>query len=410
MKFYRFMPAVATALALSLSACGGDDNGGDDPNPIISDDSIEGTKEFVSATASEFMSKFKAADQEELIKLVNHIEKQYGYLYMPEELDPDNVSYPYRNIARSSQIIDLVNNYNGIYEPGNDKWVKKYDSKDLVFRANDDKYGTIELKVTRSTSKSDVNYQDYDDAYEVIVPNTVTAVLTASGKTMLTEVIETKYNQRGGTLTATETITAANLKCEAYVGASNMQANANTTFTVNGETLVTAKATIHGSNMCDINAINGAVENEDFASILKSGIFHGDIMGKIQVQGDITFSNEVFDAFYADYYYSDPYGSSSSLTQEQASSQCDKAVKTLNNNVSAWVMFNGTPDRQASLTFIKDSWIDEWNGYVSGEYYPAQALMFHDGTTYTDEFFEYGFEAVVNQWERLLNSYELLWR
>lgn len=401
MKFYRFMPAVAVAVALSMTSCGGED--GDSNEPVDVQFNVEETKEFVSQTASELMSKFKAEEQKELIDLLNHIEQNYGHISFEDESD----SYPYRAIGRSTEVIDLVNDYTGIYTPQGNEWVKTGSSADLIFRAPDARYGTIELKVTRSSNSLNVTVDDYGDNYTVIVPKSAKAVLTASGRSMLTIDVTADYNATAKTISASETVTGANIKWVSNVTGTNSLANATSSLVVNGETVLTAKGSVNGRNLTDISSIQNALEDEDFSNMFSNGTFEGDVLGKMQLKGNILFSEDLFEAADEWFEYGPYYEYSSAAA---ASAACDRALSVLNRGISANVMFNGGSDSRASLTFIKDNYsYTDWQGNECGEYYTMPALKFPDGTTYTDEFFSEGFDAIVSQWEKLVNSYARLW-
>lgn len=411
MKFFKFMPALFAAMAMSLTACGGDD----EPDNDLTDGSIdepmtiEQTKEEISAVAEEFMSKFNPNDQKELVQFIDYLAANYG----DRDIESDDEYYaPMRHIGRSAEIIDLVNDVpTGIYTPGNDgDWVKTGNSSDVVFRIpNDARYGNIDLTVKRSGGKNefDVTVPEEGD-FHLVIPAKVTAILTAGSTTMLTEEIEANLNLGNKTLTATEPLTAANLKVAATVNATNSQANVTSTFSVGGERLIQANGTISGSNLCDIEAIANAVEDEAFERLISGAKMTGNIMNRLFLSGNANINSQVIDAY--DSYFEFGYDYCDYASAAEASLACDRAVTLLNRNISCNIAFTNGGATQAKLVMIKDG--DFWESYdgQAGCYYPMASVEFADGTTYTDDYFEYGFENVLSRFDALLNAYKNLCR
>ncbi len=429
MKFFKFIPALLAAAALSLCACGGeepdgnDGNGGNGGNGPVNPSNLEEVKERVADIASSVLDRFKPDDQKELIQLVNYLSNVYGDVYFEgadsEAENGENIPYaPMRRLSRSYEnIIDIVNGFpKGVYTPVDGKWTKTGPSNDVVLSIpNDPSYGRVELTVKQTgTQNVDVNVPD-DALYKVTAPTNVEGTLTAGGKTMVTEKLSAKLNTATKTLVVSETTTAANVVKTVNINATNTQATANTTVTLGGSQFASAIATLYGHNLCDVDKIAQAVDNENIESFFTNATVSGNVIGQLFVNGNIKAFGDVMRDYYSYFNYSsdDYYGDYKYDTAQEASDACDEAVARLNRNVSASVSFSQGGSTIANLTFIKDgedySYESYEGGIISyGDYYAVGALKFSDGTTYTDEFFEYGFETVISKFDALISAYERL--
>lgn len=414
MKFFKFIPALLAAATLSLSSCGIDEDpeGNEDPdvpgvpatpNPDLTPEEI---KEQVADIALDFLNNIDNDGQQQLIDMATHIAKTYGDLEIDLEGAPAYA--PMRNLTRSYQIIDLVNDLpTGIYTPEGYKWVRTGDSDDIIFVIpNDPLYGRIELRVhTSGEWNASISIPEEGD-YHVIAPTTVEATLTVGGQVVISHRLEINFNQNEKTMNATETIVAANLNQTATIVANNTGANIVTTASVNNQPLVNSTATVSGRNLCDLDYIEDAIENETFDRMISNVTFEGNVMNRLYCTGTVKAVGDVINARDSWYGFGDPYDEYE--TEQAASDACDKAVALLNRNVDAKVSFAKGQEKIAALTFIKDGYKNDGYEYTYGEFWPTEALLFNDGTTYTDDYFEYGFEAVVDRWESLIRAYENL--
>ncbi len=232
---------------------------------------------------------------------------------------------------------------------------------------------------------------------------------------MVTEKLSAKLNTATKTLVVSETTTAANVVKTVNINATNTQATANTTVTLGGSQFASAIATLNGHNLCDVEKIAQAVDNENIESFFTNATVSGNVIGQLFVNGNIKAFGDVMRDYYSYFNYrsDDYYGDYKYDTAQEASDACDEAVARLNRSVSASVSFSQGGPTIANLTFIKDGEDDSYEsdkgGIISCGYYdPVGALKFSDGTTYTDEFFEYGFETVISQFDALISAYERL--
>lgn len=415
MRIFKFMPAAFAAMAMLLTACG------DDPEPVTADNNgntgtgsngesytTEQTKERIASIAEQFMSKFNPEDQKNLVQFLDYMAETYG----DYSIEDDDYWYaPMRHIGRSTEIIDLVNDVpSGIYTPdGNGEWVKTGNSTDVVFRIpNDARYGNIDLTVKREGGKNELNVTTPDeDSYHLVIPSKVTAILTARGTTMLTDILEANLNLSNNTLTATENLTAANIKVTANVNANNTQATVRSTFCVGGEQLISATGNVNGRNLCDPDAIAEAVYYEAFERLFNSAKINGNVMNSLYLSGTANITKQVIEA-YDGWFKFGPYSDSS---ETEASLACDRAITLLNRNIICDLSFTNGGASQAKLVMIKDG--DSYDNLIGqryGSYWPTPAIEFADGSTYTDDIFEYGFDSVFDRFDALINAYKNICR
>lgn len=411
MKLYKFIPAMLIMAAVSFTSCS-DTETEPDPNPQDEELTPEEIKEKVSDVALSLLDKFKPQDQKELVEMIDYLSNVYGDYELDDEVIRDYA--PMRRLSRSNHPIIVAEHVNtGIYTASNGKWRRTANSSDaVIFRIpNDARYGRVELTVKYSGKMNGtVNIPD-EGSYYVESPTNVDATLTTNGKTMLSENLYVKMDVNGQTLNATNTLSGANLKISTTVNATNSQAQVSTTGTVGSEQFVNASGTISGNRLCDINYIAQLADRGNIESLFSSINFNGNILGQLYCKGTVKALGDVANALDSDF----EYGGWRDVSEAEASADCDKAINLLNRNISATWSFTNGGSTIASLTFIKDSDKDgyyDYNGqYIPrGEFYPIAALKFNDGTTYTDEYFEYGFDAVVYQWETLVRAYENLCR
>lgn len=334
------------------------------------------------------------------------------HLEFPTDEDDEDY-YPYRNVGRSNSDFDVIAMaamYAGIYEPGRYEWVRVGDSDDHVFRTDDINYGHIELKAVVSKDSNSATVKDpyeENDSYNVVVPKSVTVTLTAGGKTMLSQVFTNTFDLSAGTLKATETLSAANIRVETVLNATNSQATSNVSFSVSGEQIISGTAVINGRNLCNPEYIANIVDNEAWASLLSNGTFNANILDRIKVNGNVTFTPQLFEV-YDDLSFDYGWGD---MTREEASKECDNAVKVIANSVNAWLSFGNSSSREAWLVPVKRNyeWNSGWDDQEYGEYDAEWVVKFADGTTYSDDLLETGFDAVLNQWYQLVRSYQNCW-
>ena len=403
---------IIAAMMMSFSSCGVDDepgngenggNGGDNPD-------ID-PKEFFEETATMFLNKFKAADQQAVIKMANDFVTDYGDLDMPGEFSMAPAASMMQSLARTLSSNDFAglsrsyesyyyafSKYTGIYKPGKYSWSRESDSSDIVFRFTDrsGKECSITAKASSETWTGNITIDG--DTYKAEVPKTISIEVKQGSTTMLTATVETNYvkNSKLNVTTVTE---AANLKVSAELAATNTTVKSTTTLAVNGEVITTGVAEINGQNLCMQDYIQSLIENED-----EDGLFDlftnanatADVLGRVQVKGSISQFRNVGDAL--DYDDTDKQGAID-------------AAKLLNEKLPCKFYFNGSSNARGSVEWQcylswESSWSDEkWWGV-------EPILLFNDGTSYAfEDYFGNGkFGSVESLFENLLDSYEALWK
>jgi len=416
MKFVKFIPALLAAAALSFSSCGIDEPENPDdpdnpdspvnpaPNPNLTPEEI---KEQVADIALDFLNNIDNNSQQQLAEMASYIAETYGNLKFDPEGAP--ASAPLRNLARSYQIIDVAGDIpSGMYTPDGYNWAHTGESDDLIFCIpNDMRYGRIVLTVkTSGQQNANVTVPEEGD-YHVIAPTTVEATLTVGGQEIISHKLNINFNQGNKTMSATETLVAANLYQTSTINATNTKAEVSTTASVNNQQLVSSTATVSGRDLCDLDRIAEAVDNETVDRMFSTVSFEGNIMNRLYCTGTAKALGEVVNAWNS-YYDFGPNEWYEYQTEQEASDACDKAIALINRNVAATASFAKGQNSIAALTFIKDEYKYSYSGYTYGDFYPMAAMKFNDGTTYTDDYFEYGFEAVIDRWESLIRVYENL--
>lgn len=393
MKKAKLMVLASAALMLSLSACGSDDDNTNEPGGNNGGNSavIEDTKEYVASTAEDLIAKLDNPQSRELIELIQHLMETYGDAEFDDE-------YPMRNIARSGDIIDLATEDNGIYEYRNGDWEYVGPSDKVVFQMNDSRYGKITYTVTRGTATDNISGVVDGESINAIIPRTANAELRAGSKVMLTQNATSRIDQRGGSVNVEQKTVGGGLEFVTTLTGNNSSATFNETLAVVGETVMTTTGTLKGSGLCDLNAIDNASEYDRPYDVIKSATVNCDILGKIQMRGNLNFTKAFYDAADDAYEYGQYPGAEYS-SAAAASAACDRAIEVVNNCYNANVYFNGSTASQAKVVFVKDG----YQGSDYGYYEPMPTIQFADGSTYTDSYFEGIFDRAINKWNMLFN-------
>lgn len=385
--------SASAALMLSLTACGSDDDSTSNEPGGNGEDSavIENTKEYVSSVAEDLVAKLDNPESRELIELIQHLAEAYGDAEFDDE-------YPMRNIARGTDFIDLATEENGIYEYRNGDWELVGPSNKIVLQMNDSRYGSITYTVIRDTQTDNISGVVDGDSFSVVIPRSATAVLQAGNKVYLTTTANSRIDQRGGSVNVEQKTVGGGLEFVTTLTGNNSSATFNETLAVVGDKVMTTTGTLNGNGLCDVTTIDNASKNERPYDIIKSATFNCDVLGRIQMRGNLNFTK----AFYESTDESFDYGPYDDYTSAAAASAaCDRAIEVINNHFNAGVYFNGSSTSQAKVVFVKDHYSYGYN--ESGCYEPVGTIMFADGTTYTDSYFEGIFDRAIKKWEMLFN-------
>lgn len=440
-KNFLYRSAVAATVALSLAACSDDDKPKETEDPKGEMEQLTPTesKKFLETTANEFLGKFRAADQRDLIVLASYFDEEYADLEAPEEFDIDeeesvNPAVTYiRELARAIKSADASRagaaaikytytldpaKFKGVYEPGVSRWIRKADSKDIIFRFTDAAGKQCELKAEMSDKTSDGEvsvfdeYYDYETGtyvengeeyvYKFRIPKDVTVTLTCGGSELASAKVNSDLSVSGHKVSVTANVKAANLDAAVKLDGTDNQVAMNSSLVVSGETVVTARATVNGNHLCDFEFYRDMEGDEDdLIALFKDGSAAVSVLDKVRVDANVTFNRSVFKAI------DDEFDNYEFNTQASAETAVKNAVATLNSSIKAEVRYNNKETVQATLFWKYD--FEEWGEYW--EYTIEPLMQFEaDKTTYSfEEYFENGFASVEDQWDALLESYEKVW-
>lgn len=439
MKKFRFFSVAFAASVLMLGAvsCGDDgpnnnnNNNGFDNEGVKPEDkqyTSEESKEYLESVAKEFLENFKADDQREAIELANHFIDKYGELEMPEEWydDEDEDDSPYysprrvmenlkkglRNPASLTRVVANVYDFArfaGIYEPdmGNGVWKKTGESKDIIFKFRDSKAQNCEVKAV--SNGNSVWTEEVDNETSIKFPGNVTVTVTAGGKNLAKGTVNANPDRKGHTFTANFDVTAANIHTVGSASGNDTKVTQETTVSINGKQLAKATASVNGRYLCD--EYTWRDEDIDIEQLANNGHAEVNVLGKLQVKGDISNFRglgDALDSYYDSYEaeYGDDYSSKS-----EAKNLCRKDCELLNERIKVNLYYNTDRD-QASLIFRPYVYEDDYGYSDYWEIYPESMLLFQDGTTYSfDDYFGNGrFLSVENLWDSLFDSYDAIWK
>ena len=466
--FYNCMLAMMFAGALSLSSCGDDNSGTDDPDvpdqPITPDKPSEENamsptdqKERMDNIAQEFMSMTPASDFKSYADLSNYVNETYNEDYY----DWDNVSDWARNCWEAARkatgnkitkrygdyaleiyteyaALALASNFTGHFRANNGAWVKESGkANDLQFTFTDQNAQTCVLKLETGGNVKKVyvaNFDEWQDSEDMSdydagvymwyyyydrtkctigVPENIVLTLTQNG----TQIVKTTVN-----------IDLASLSGENFdVSKDN----------------VTASAVIEMSNGYRFNLSQVAYSGNQKASASYGMSKNGTKLATVSIASDVSgipscnveaFSKDDFDF---DDYNTDNATAKNALVKidilgklqlqgvvkdvRKYSEYMDKAYdnETNENKFKQWVnsaneltqinlFYDNTSVKQAEMKL--EAFADyDWGGYTYWEMEPV--LVFFDGSSNSmfDVFFnDTDFKQTINAFEDLIDRYENL--
>ena len=325
--FYNCMLAMMFAGALSLSSCGDDNSGTDDPDvpdqPITPDKPSEENamsptdqKERMDNIARAFMSMTPASDFKNYADLINYVDETYDEC----NYDWDNVNSWARNsweairkatgnkttkkyddyasvVYTEYTALALASNFTGHFRANNGTWVKESGkANDLQFTFTDQNAQTCVLKLETSGNVKKVyvanfeEWTDYDsDTYKwcdyydrtkctIGVPENIVLTLTQNGTQIVKTTVKIDIASLSGenfdvskdNITASAVIEMSNgyefrLSQAAYSG--NQKASASYSMSKNGTKLATVSIAddISGIPSCNVEAFSkGDFDFDDY--------------------------------------------------------------------------------------------------------------------------------------------------
>ena len=436
--FYNCMLAMMFAGALSLSSCGDDNSGTEDPDvpdqPITPDKPSEENamsptdqKERMDNIARAFMSMTPASDFKNYADLINYVDETYDEC----NYDWDNVNSWARNsweairkatgnkttkkyddyasvVYTEYTALALASNFTGHFRANNGTWVKESGkANDLQFTFTDQNAQTCVLKLETSGNVKKVyvanfeEWTDYDsDTYKwcdyydrtkctIGVPENIVLTLTQNGTQIVKTTVKIDIASLSGenfdvskdNITASAVIEMSNgyefrLSQAAYSG--NQKASASYSMSKNGTKLATV-----------------SIAGTDNATA-KNALIKIDILGKLQLQGvvkDVRKYSEYMDKAY---------------DNETDENKFKQWVNSANELTQINLFYDNTSVKQAEMKL--ESFADsDWGGYTYWEMEPV--LVFFDGSSNSmfDVFFnDTDFKQTINAFEDLIDRYENL--
>lgn len=453
-KAYTFFAAalVIGSCAAFLTACGGDDK--DDPNgpvnpdaPVVDNEMTPTeSKKYLEETATEFMSKFRPAEQQELIELSSYFDQYYGDLDWPENFDFESTGTPKAMMnalgevgrcnvsAFASAAITYSYDINfdkikGVYQPKDGEWVKVSESQDLVFRFTNSKGGDAQLTVKASGEVSNIdftttdwdytyddvtgNYNEYDieNKYNLALPHEVTYTLISDGKTLANGKVVSSVDFKNHKFALQAETNVMNVTALVEATGNDNKIEQNSYLTVSGVKLASTSAAVNGNHMCDRDHWEAYEDTKDeaayLAGIFTSGSASADILGRVKLEAAVKDFNKKLVEACGNNYDSYDYNN-----RDAAIRACQSDCDIINNALNTSFRYNSNTVQGSIFMQPYLSYESSWGDYNYWEYEIETVLKFaSDNTTYSfDEYFEKGFGNVTDQWESLIDNYKRIWK
>lgn len=431
-----------SALALGIVSCSDkpdDPEKPDKPSGEMEVMTPSESKKYLAEQANEFLGKFKAADQKEIIDLAAYCIEAYGDLDLPKEFEIDETkteANPIRMIRAFASTVGEGNvsragassitytysldfeKFKGIYKPGGNRWTKSGESNDIIFQFTDAYGNNCELKAEISSKTSDgtISYVDeyydwyYDEelseeyVYNFRIPKEINITLKQNSNTLASSKVSSDIDVKGHKLNVTANVNAANVAAAVNLNGTDTKVSQTSSLSVSNQVLVTSEANVYGHNLCNYDFYIES-EDDDIQDVLVSLLDNADatisIMNKVRIDAKATYSNALYNAL------NTPYDSYEFDSEADAIKAVTNALATLNNNTEALVRYDNKETVQARLTWDYD--LDRYGSYW--EYYINPLIQFEaDQTKYGfEEYFEKGFSSVEDSWDDLVSSYRKVW-
>lgn len=488
MNISKKITIIGTALALlflgaNMTACtdccedlvantpsidGGNEDGIDDSIEEIEGEDLSNPKQYFENTARLVMNYFDANKQKDVARLLMDFNDIYGE-YVIDSTEVDAIDQRVltdfsRNTARAiysgnyaaARGVDLwsLADYSGIFEPNAKslQWERTGKSNDLIFKF--DIYGSkCELKVVASNGDWSAELNDKASAK---VPKTLTFTLTQGSTTHMTGVMNSVYSASNHTFTITENATIADLTFKGNINGNDNEITAAQFFLIGRRVIAKGNATITGSQLCDRDAIQNAIENDNetfLETVYRNGVATTDILGRVQTKGEINSIydiieaerryddawdefyndpewnklweeyNSIYDKYYNNEYTHDEFNQlledwnlryneiseERDKEEDQLEEQTEKQLaEDFNNIMKCWFEFARNGQKQGDI-FIKAVYEEEvWGDYIDTWWECQPVLQFNDGSLYGfEEYFGNGnFTSTENIFTDLVETYK----
>lgn len=455
-------------VANTPSIDGGNEDGIDDSIEEIEGEDLSNPKQYFENTARLVMNYFDANKQKDVARLLMDFNDIYGE-YVIDSTEVDAIDQRVltdfsKNTARAiysgnyaaARGVDLwsLADYSGIFEPNAKslQWERTGKSNDLIFKF--DIYGSqCELKVVASNGDWSAELNDKASAK---VPKTLTFTLTQGSTTHMTGVMNSDYSASNHTFTITENATIADLTFKGNINGNDNEITAAQFFLIGRRVIAKGNATITGSQLCDRDAIQNAIENDNetfLETVYRNGVATTDILGRVQTKGEINSIydiieaerryddawdefyndpewnklweeyNSIYDKYYNDEYTHDEFNQlledwnlrynemseEQDKEEDQLEEQTEKLrAEDLNKILKCWFEFARNGQKQGDI-FIKAVYEEEsWGDYIDTWWECQPVLQFNDGSLYGfEEYFGNGnFTSTENIFTDLVETYK----
>lgn len=463
MKILKNFMRVATvvAVAVSLSACGGDDdepelNGGDDA-PIVNPDPTPAptpdasipakdpaaAKSYLENTAIDFLNIVNPADHETLVRIVGYWSENYSEFDAPANwnlgvLDEDDDYYNVKrrnpmsrmfsglakvvrgDVAAMSRVMNEVLNvtrFSGVYEPGRDyEWVKTGDSKDVVFKF----FCNGNIVEVRATG-SDANWSMTSDGIRVDVPKTATLTLKNGSVTLVDAKVNSNVDFSAHTIDVYVNASFDNVNIKSSVKGDDSRIKTETHLFYGNTQVARSTATVNGRNMVDRNAYKklfrevtetypwGEVDRwyeldlDQADRMFIDGTTDSAVLDRVRAAGSISGIGRLI-ASSEEYFDNEEFES-----QDDAMKACQQQAELLKKLVKVNLYLDGSANSSASVDYRPYFDVDEYGYYW--EWYNEPVLLFADGTTtsFQSYFGDNNFLGIEAPLRSILYAYEGYW-
>ena len=173
--------------------------------------------------------------------------------------------------ASESELYSLAR-YAGIYTlSGGYNWDKTdaTDKLEFIFDV-DGKNASIKITKEGEEQRFDA-YDDDQTSYSVMVPEKSKADITLDGKTLLSLVCNMKVDNSAKTVLSDITIDANGYKYTENIDVKSDKASTSLTFSIDGEKIAEANASINGKDMTNGDVIDDNIDNETIQNMFGKG-------------------------------------------------------------------------------------------------------------------------------------------
>lgn len=404
--------------------------------------SISEQKQYLESVGSELIGYFEEKNFDKVVNLLDYSAKTYeNYSWdsvssWASEIYDDLIEnlgtttsetdeYGYTYFYNNYKVLIMASNFHSRFVAQDNKWVR-YDSNDLQFQFKDQSNNDCILKLSTSGNIKKVyvgnidEYDHYDYSYGVYtdyydrtqltigIPEQIILTLTCGGTDLvkgtinidLASITNDQFDFSKSSINISSTIELYNgYKIElsqASYTPNNLRVDFN--LSSNGTSLIKITASsdindIPSIKLDDFSSDNFDIDEDDFSNSSANNAYASvDILGKVQIQGEISKVNK-----YIEYLYNAEENSSN---EKEFKSYINQA----NDLSKFYVSYNGSNTIQASIKL--EPFNENESGYDYWYYEPV--FEFQDGSKYCsiEAFFnDSDFKNIIDTFEQIIEDY-----